>query len=514
MRTPKTAVLLAFLLLACGAPTSRAEDGAKPPPPTDEERAEVRRLVDELRGQASRIRGLAWKKDVPADLLSRDQMIEHFLKDLDEEYPPERRARDAKILRRLGMLQPGEDVVELMIDMLRDNVQGFYDPKTDRLYLIQGVSPQAQKPSILHELIHALEDQYYDLYARVKPLEDDDPDRFFAEKCVGEGSAEHARMLYEKDDPEAAKRAQQETMTEATARAQMAMFARVPAYMIVQTFLQYDMGPKLVESFVKDDYATRMNRLWDEPPTTQEQCMHPEKWVGPKRDLPRRVVWGGDLAAAAGEGWKKLHEIAVGELDLALFLDCHLGGRKGRIDLPAFASGLWANPGATKAARGWDAGRDVYLEKEGLPLGYVSALAFDTPRDAAEAAEAFEKVMRAMYATAEPGAWTVLERRRRLDWTSERGKGSLVLHGDETRAAEAVERSLREMYGDTFRGTWTDLETRRIDWTSANGAGRMMLRGDEVIVADGFPAERLDGLWAVAEKTRFERQAGDAYPPE
>ena len=51
--------------------------------------------------------------------------------------------------------------------MLQEMVAGYFDPDAKRLYLIAGVNGEAQRPVILHELIHALEDQYYDLKKRV-----------------------------------------------------------------------------------------------------------------------------------------------------------------------------------------------------------------------------------------------------------------------------------------------------------------------------------------------------------
>jgi hypothetical protein len=426
----------------------------------------VRKFVDDLRAEASRIRGLPWKHDVPADLLSRDQMVELFRKELDEEYPPEERQRDDKILRRLGLLQPDEDIVKLTLILMREGVAGLYDPKTKRMYLIEGVSNEGQRPTILHELIHALEDQHFDLRARVEPYEDDNPNRVFAELCIQEGSAEHARALYEKDNPDAAKKAREEEQSMEDLQRQLTLLREVPAYVILNTALHYDLGPKLVEAYVGRDYPNGMNWLFAHPPTTQEQLIHREKWLGEKRDLERRVVWGGDLVAAAGPGWRKLHEMAVGELDVALFLDYHLGGRKGRVNPIAMSLGLWASAPAMRAASGWDAGRDLFLEKDGLPLAHASAFAFDTPRDATQAGEAFRDALAALY-----GAGGFDPKRTEAE-------GVVVL-----------------------------------DWTTKNGAGRLRVRGDEMLLLDGLPADRFEAVWAVLEKTRFERQPGDAYPP-
>ena len=100
----RIAPLACLLALALALP-ARAED-PEPQGPSDEERAEIRRLVDELRDEASRLRGLPWKEEVPADLLSRDQLRDNMAKSMREEIPPEELERDVRIARRLGLLAP------------------------------------------------------------------------------------------------------------------------------------------------------------------------------------------------------------------------------------------------------------------------------------------------------------------------------------------------------------------------------------------------------------------------
>jgi hypothetical protein len=448
--------LLALILLS----PATAEEPKAPAGPTDAERALVLRMVEELRDETARIRGLPWKRTVPADLLTKDQVVEAFRQELAEEYPPAKVERDTKILRRTGLLAPDESIVELTLSMLREFVGGFYDPKTERLALVTGMTGDAQRPTILHELTHALDDQHFDLDGRTRPWMED-PDRQFAEKCLQEGCAEHARHIYEARNPEVADVARNQLADPELVRRQADVFRRLPHYLILPTSLQYVFGPNFVRLAVGDDFAGGMARLMADPPTTQEQVMHPDRWLGEGRDLPRRVVWGGDLAAAAGEGWKVLHELNNGELDLALYLDFHLSGRRGR----AKEDGrLDLSPRAMAAAQGWDAGRDVYLEKPGRPIVWISAMAFDSRSDAAEAA---------------------------IAWL------------DAFRASPAG--GIREGLEPTGDGVAS------ASWTTANGRGRMLLREMEILFLDGAPAEGFDALWAAVEATRLEKDPADAY---
>src|SRR5207244_2904442 len=107
--------------------------------------------------------------------------------------------------------------------------------------------------------------------------------------------------------------------------------------------------------------------------------------------------WGGDLAKALGDGWKKADEETVGELDFALWLDYHLGSTKGRINMAGIAQGQYVIPKVRKAAEGWDGIWVDMLEKEGKPTGIALASAWDSPKDADEAADALRDTIAAQY---------------------------------------------------------------------------------------------------------------------
>lgn len=476
MPRPSTWIALA-VLLAPVPPAARADDPPPGPPaprpeapagPSDAEREKVKRMVDELRAEASRIRGLAWKFPVPADLITRKQMREAFVAEIDAEYPPAKRERDTAILRRVGLLGPDQDPVALQLDFFEAGVAGFYDPKKKILRIVEGLVGEAQRPTILHELTHALEDQYVDLEARTKPFEDD-PDRLFAEKILGEGSAETARWLYQAAHPELAALFREGQADAEMAAAQMRAFTRIPAFLFYPTLLHYRNGPAFVGAAVRGgSYPERMAALYKDPPVSQEQVLHPSRWFDGTRDYPQAVVWGGDLAATAGEGWSVYHQQATGELDLAVMLDFHLSATRGKYVV------LAALPiaAARKAATGWDAGWTAVLRKADLPLGLVSAYAFDTPRDAWEAAEALGQALEKAAGT----AW------KATGWVKE-GPGDVP-------------------------------EKAVLEYANGAGASRLALRGTRLLQVDGVPAEVLGRLWPVVEATAFVRDARDTWTPE
>ena len=457
------ALLLALLAAASLAPLAHAEDPK--PASADPEAAAFQAMVEKLRPYVAKVRGLAWKHDVPAAVLKRDELETFFREKLAQEMPKEKLELFTRLARRSNMIKPTEDPVELQLMMFKEMVAGFYDPDTKRFYVIEGLKGEGMMPTIAHELVHALDDQHFDLEKQEKPYRDNDPDRSFAIRCIWEGVAEWVRRDFEDKHPEAsqaAMRQQAENTTMAEAQARI-LFNQVPAHLVVPTLLHYRIGPNFVTSAVKADLPGGTQRIMADPPTTQEQVIHPYKWLGEKRDYPRKVVWGGDFEAAAGSGWKKVHETTIGELDFAVGLDYFLGDNEGRLTMASMATAEYVAEVASRAARGWDGAKALFLEDEAKQnIVYAQAMAFDSERDAEEALAAMLASMEKAYGT---------------HWA---------------------------------KRTVTDAGPNVQDFQGQYGLVRIERRGNEIVLLDGGDAAMQQRLWPLLQKTKFEKHPQDA----
>lgn len=471
-RIVRFVALLGVLLLAA-APLF-AEDGDAPQKPAADapakapsaEEIALQKLVDEIRPEVAKLRGLAWKHAVPVRVLTREELRAYMQEGMERDVKPEEWARDNRIVRRLGLLREDENLRDLAQLMLQEMVAGAYDPKTKRLVLTAGFEGAGNIPTLVHELIHALEDQHYDLQKIEEPYREDDPDRQFAIRCLFEGSAEWARREFEALRPDAA-HAHQKQMRANTAmqKGQARVMRTVPTHMLLSTMLHYRVGPNFVTHAVGRDYVSGMAKLIADPPVSQEQVLHPYKWLSAKRDYPRKVVWGGDVGKALGEGWTKLAEHSVGEIDLAVYLDYFLGDKRGRLNTRTMGLGKFVDAMSNRAARGWDAGRAQYFEHAEHGIAVIDAFAFDTPEDADEAARTLGAALR----LANGDAW--------------KGEGWKLLDD------EGV--------------------AKQFDYRGKHGNGRILQRDHDVLVLDGLPAKLLDRAWAELLKTTFEQHEQD-----
>jgi hypothetical protein len=107
---------------------------------------------------------------------------------LDRDYPPDQQAYDETLYRALGLLRADESLRPLLLAETTRNILGLYDPTTRTLYVRSGSS---RKAALLHELVHALQDQAFDL-RRLSTLRRGDRDAALAAAAAVEGDATFA----------------------------------------------------------------------------------------------------------------------------------------------------------------------------------------------------------------------------------------------------------------------------------------------------------------------------------
>jgi len=115
--------------------------------------------VDELVAFASKASGLPVKHPVKRKLISRDEVEQFISKRLDEDEDSKRIERSELVLKKFGLLPRDFKMRAFSIKLLREQVAGFYDPKEKTINLLDWLDSDAQRPVLVHELTHALQDQ-------------------------------------------------------------------------------------------------------------------------------------------------------------------------------------------------------------------------------------------------------------------------------------------------------------------------------------------------------------------
>jgi hypothetical protein len=316
---------------ATGPPATRAPAAA--PPATPAQVRAVQRRVAELRG-------LRFRRGVPVTIESPQKLSRRLLRVLAEETDEAELARQGQALELLGQLPPGTDLPRLLREIQSESVLGFYlpgRPPKGRLFVrsSRGLDPYARLV-LAHELTHAVTDQHYDL-TRADRLEaaTGREDELAAYSGLVEGDA---TLLMQRYLTEALTPVEQADAGLVAAGQRTPRQDAAPAAVRESLLFPYQAGLRFVRELYRRDGWTAVNRAYRDPPTSTEQLLHPERYLG-TRDQPQAVAVP-DLSGQLGPGWRPAVSSGFGEFDTRLLLQDKL-----------------AVTVAEAAGEGWDGGR-------------------------------------------------------------------------------------------------------------------------------------------------------------
>ena len=128
-----TRVLLSGLILVVSA--CRGEPAADA---QSLDQKELAAMVDSLMPAVSKATGLTFKSTPVTAVRSRDQVRAYLLAKLAKEIPTARLDGVVTTYRLLGLLPDTLDVKKLFIDLYSEQVAGFYDPDSTKLFAVAG----------------------------------------------------------------------------------------------------------------------------------------------------------------------------------------------------------------------------------------------------------------------------------------------------------------------------------------------------------------------------------------
>lgn len=164
----------AILVVTASAPVLHAQNSpeksaipqstlAQPTRITPEQAKQLFSSVDAILKFDSQNTGLAILHSVKRRLITRDE-VEHYLtQQLHDDRAAKRLQRSELVLKKFGLLDRDFQLQPFLIKLLREQVAGYYNDKTNTVNLLDWIPPDEQKPVLAHELTHALQDQHIHL---------------------------------------------------------------------------------------------------------------------------------------------------------------------------------------------------------------------------------------------------------------------------------------------------------------------------------------------------------------
>jgi hypothetical protein len=293
------------------------------------------------------IRGLLFINPVQRVEIDRNGLRKKLEESLSED--AEDIAVEKQLFVAMHVMDPSIDLYQVYVDMLTTQVASYYDTSDHIFYeVVDENAPIIYREFIAaHEFVHALQDQYGFLEG-----EFDNDDAYLAFLCVVEGDAMFHQYKY---------------LDKMNFKEKQALFDYVNNLDIPEInrflenvlMLRYSLGLEFVAYMNMLD----IDVLYESPPASTEQVMHPEKYI--MKEEPVSVT------IPSPPGWNPLDENVLGEAFIQTMLREHITGKE-----------------AEKAAQGW--GGDAYgYYVQGDTHLYILNTVWDTHVDATEFYEAY-----------------------------------------------------------------------------------------------------------------------------
>lgn len=307
-----------FAVVACGGKTEEKAASA----------THLAAVVDSVLPRLEVLAGLPKRGDIQLDIQSRDAVREYIERRMREELPDDELEAVRQTYIAFGLVPTDLDLKALLVDLLTEQVVGYYDPATKKLFIVAGVPDAQVRPVLVHELVHALQDQHTNLDSLISRSRGND--RQTAAQAAIEGHATMVMLAYLAEaqsgtpvDPRALPDIGEQIRPNLEAQnSQFPVFRRAPRVLRETLLFPYAGGAAFVqklwrrplESGFGDPYPAPIG---DRLPTSTEQVMHPDSRFVIDRDEPTELTLSG--------GGPAIRENTLGELETAILLEEHLG---------------------------------------------------------------------------------------------------------------------------------------------------------------------------------------------
>src|SRR3984957_12405976 len=389
---------------APAAPQSASTQPKEETKITPRQAEELFHSVDEILAFDSKQTGLAVKKEVKRKLTSREEVVSYLTKNKDDK-DTQRLRRSELVLKKFGLLPRDFDLEKLLVALLREQVAGYYDPKTKTVHLLDWVPMEEQEPVMAHELTHALQDQAVGLdkwmsrgekdlaETRKNPtpvdIENDEEDN--ARQAVVEGQAEAVMLQYALapvgrsivDSPDLVDE-MESSMTNGTPDS--TVFKDAPIFLKESLTFPYRYGLEFeIKLMQKGGREKAFAGVLANPPHTTRQIMEPETYLSGERIEPMHVP----NFKVDFRSYKKFDVGAMGEFDVAVLIEQYANQELAKWLYPEWRGGYYY------AAR--------VKEDRAAPLGLLYVSRWSSAEKAEEFAGIYARSLAKRYKKADEG---------------------------------------------------------------------------------------------------------------
>ncbi len=329
-------------------------------------------ILTQIEAQVSTLRGLQTKTQVPIRFLDQQSLQKLYLDRYNQDYSPDERESDQKLLTTLGVVGPNQSVEQILLDVVNEQIIGLYNDDDKTMYLLSnhGQFGPDEKDTFAQEFDHALQDQYFDLNT-LAPKHPDNDDRSLAIEALTEGDSTLLTRLW------AQQNLTSDELGQIGQNGGSSKLLSAPLFLREQLLFPYSDGFNFIRQIYQAGGYAAVDDVFRDPPQSTSQVLHIDKYRNHVAPLPVDLP---DLSdGRLGDGWRQIKSNVFGELDLRLIL-----------------TQLTDSTTGVRGASGWAGDRWELIEKDGHPA-LASKSMWDSEADAATFFKTFSQAMQNRY---------------------------------------------------------------------------------------------------------------------
>lgn len=423
MKRLSFAAILVALLVVPLAPAQQSAPSTSVPPAAKPLSPEFLSAADEVLDEVSKIVALPVKFPLKKSIRTREEIREYVIKEIRSDREPQKWYADQKALERFGLIPRDFPLEDFLVGLLTEQIAGLYDPKTREFFIADHVGIAELRIVMAHELVHALQDQNFEIEKWVKAARPND-DAMSARHAVLEGSAFAGMMDWSfrnqnvttRDLPSLEPLIRSQMVSEFDKNSQM---GKAPLFIRDSLLFPYLAGTNFAQSLLKNGQGwTDFYAVFQKPPGSTHHVLHPDLYLKGETTPPVALP---DASKLQRSPWKKLDENVMGEFGLAGILKQLLTPERAERLSPSWAGDLYG----------------VYEHSKSKQILLLFRLRLSSADDAARFFGSYSEALERKYEKRE----NLFRRPNFFSFDTSDGGAFLYCHADECFTAEGASRA-------------------------------------------------------------------------
>jgi hypothetical protein len=241
------------------------------------------RVTSSLLETTSKLRGLTVVEEVPCKLQNIIEVENYLKKQIQNKGFLKQVQYEETVFKMVGIIPEDYSYTQGLIDMYTSQLAGYYDKDNKFYAMADWLSPSMQLPITVHELVHSLQDQHYDL-TRILEEEPITTDETLARLALAEGDASAVMYDYlnkKRGLPSIAEQNNISSFALSNMLSVMISSNTVAAPKALQALLVYPYlsGLSFVHTLLLQDGYQAVDAAYLNLPNSTQEILHPEKYL-------------------------------------------------------------------------------------------------------------------------------------------------------------------------------------------------------------------------------------------